>query len=273
MARLAVVALLVLPLLPDRGIGPYHAINPRELWFVVAFVSALSFSGYLLAKRVGPARGLLVTAACGALVSSTAVTVAFARRMGADAPNRQLVGGIAIASAIMFARVLVLIAVLAPRALPTIALALAPALAVTAPFVVRAVRSGGSDQPSGPALDLGNPVDFRPALVLAAMLAFLAVASRWVLEQLGDAGVGVLLAFTGLADVDAAVITFSRLPPGSLAPDIAALALAAPLVLNTGFKGVLALLFGARPYGASAALPLGIGTAAIGGAMLLLWLA
>lgn len=263
-ARFCVVALVILPMLPNRDLGPYAAINPRALWLVVVLVSGLSFVGYLLAKRLGPARGLLVTAACGAIVSSTAVTVAFARRLGPEAPNRQLVGGIAIASGVMFGRVLVLVAVLAPAFTIPIAIAVVPALAVTAPFIVLALRAGSSVR--GQALTLGNPFDLRPALLLAAMVGGLAIASRWLLDRSGDAGVGLLLAVTGVADVDAAVITFSRLPAGSLSPQSAAAVLVAPVLLNTAFKAVLALSFGARPFGIRAAFPLALaviaGTAA-----------
>jgi uncharacterized membrane protein (DUF4010 family) len=253
-ARFGVVALVILPLLPSRQMGPYNAINPRDLWFVVVLVSGLSFSGYMLARRLGPGRGLLITAACGAMVSSTAVTAALARRMGKGAPNRQLAGGIAVASAVMLARVMVMVALLAPTILGRIAAAIVPAMIVTVPFVRRAFRE--STEYQGADLKLGNPLDLRPAFILAALVAILSIACRWALNSFGDVGAGALLALTGVADVDAAIITFSRLPANTLDGSGAAVALTIPILLNTAFKALLAAALGGRPNGLTAALPL-----------------
>lgn len=253
-ARFGVVALVILPLLPSRQMGPYDAINPRDLWFVVVLVSGLSFSGYMLARRLGPGRGLLITAACGAMVSSTAVTAALARRMGKGAPNRQLAGGIAVASAVMLARVMVMVALLAPTILVRIAVAIVPALIITLPFVLRAFRETTEYQ--GADLKFGNPLDLRPAFILAALVAILSIACRWALNSFGDMGAGALLALTGVADVDAAIITFSRLPANMLADSGAAVALTIPILLNTAFKALLAAALGGRPNGLAAALPL-----------------
>ena len=79
--RFALIALAILPLLPDQRFGPYDAWNPRQLWLVVVFVSGFSFLGYIAAKRFGASRGTLVMAATGAMVSSTAVTAALAMRV------------------------------------------------------------------------------------------------------------------------------------------------------------------------------------------------
>jgi uncharacterized membrane protein (DUF4010 family) len=78
-ARFAILALVILPLMPDADLGPLDAWNPRRLWFVVVLVSGISFLGYVAARRLGPERGLIATAAVAALVSSTAVTAAYAR--------------------------------------------------------------------------------------------------------------------------------------------------------------------------------------------------
>lgn len=116
--RFAIVALVILPLMPDRGLGPYASLNPRQLWFVVVLVLGLNFAGYAAARRLGAGKGLLVTAAAGALVSSTAVTLAYARRLKApDAPATALAAGISLALLLLFARVLILTAILAGFAL------------------------------------------------------------------------------------------------------------------------------------------------------------
>ncbi len=267
--RFAIVALVILPLMPDRAMGPLDAWNPRQLWFVVVLVLALSFAGYALARRLGPGRGLLVTAAVGALVSSTAVTAAYARRLREpDPPAAALAAGIAIASAVMLARVLLLTGLLAHLALPALALVLGPALLVQSLLAARLVRRAGASAPAGP-VALGNPLDFPPALGLAALVAGLILLSRWLLDRFGGLGIGVLLAVTGLADVDAAILTLSQLPQGTVAPARAGLLLALPVVANSLWKAGLILAIAGPRAGRSAAAPLAITVATAAGSLAL----
>jgi len=255
--RFAIIALVILPLAPDRAMGPLEAWNPHQLWLVVVLVSGLSFAGYIATRRIGPARGALVTAACGALVSSTAVTAAFARRLGAgEQPAGPLIGGIALASLVMFVRVLLLAGMLAPYALPSLTMLMVPALlvaVVTAAMMMRGVTFGRS---ADAAMTLGNPLDLKAALGLAFLVALISLATRWALERFGDAGVGILLALTGLADVDAAVLSLAGLPPGTLDARSAGIILAGPVLLNTLVKAALALFFAPGRAGVRAAAPL-----------------
>src|SRR5690606_26431440 len=138
-------------------------------WLVVVLVSGLSFAGYSATRLLGPERGLLATAAAGALVSSTAVTAAFALRLRDDTTARPLLaGGIALASVVMIARVLVLVGVLAPFALPGLALIALPGLLLSLIATVWLLRqgraSGAARQNPAPssALILRNPFDLRP---------------------------------------------------------------------------------------------------------------
>lgn len=255
-SRFAIVALVVLPLMPDQSFGPYDAWNPRQLWTVVVIVLALSFAGYVASRRLGPSRGLMITAAAGALVSSTAVTVSYARRLREDSPaTPALIAGIAIASAVMYVRVLLLTALLAPEALASLALAMAPAAVVASGAAWLVSRRTPSQSHPGE-LALGNPLNFGPAFALAALVAILAVASRWLLDHFGDAGVGTLLLLTGFADVDAAVITLAGLPPGTLTPIRAGLLLSLPVLGNMALKAGMVVLIAPNRRGARGALPL-----------------
>jgi uncharacterized membrane protein (DUF4010 family) len=271
--RFAIVALVILPLMPDRAMGPLDAWNPRQLWMVVVLVLGLSFAGYVLARRVGPTRGLIATAAAGALVSSTVVTAGYARRLRTPSgAEGALIAGIAVASAIMYARVLLLTAILAPYALAPLALAAVPAGLVASALAWAAVRKT-PPVPAGEALKLGNPLEFGPALGLAAIVALLAVASRWTLDRFGDAGVGALLLLTGFADVDASVITLAGLPPGTLTPSRAGLLLALPVVANMVLKAGMALVIAGGRNGRRAAAPLLASVLAAVGGMVALALA
>jgi uncharacterized membrane protein (DUF4010 family) len=108
----------------------------------------------------------------------------------------------------------------------------------------RAAPDHGADDP---ALKLRNPFDLAPALLLTALVMVLSLIARWVLEHYGDAGLATVLAITGMVDVDSAIITIGNLPTGALRPEIAALVLAPPILLNTLIKaGMAASLSGGR---------------------------
>lgn len=265
--RFALIALVILPLLPDQRYGPFDAWNPRQIWLVVVLVSGLSFAGYVATRRMGSTKGLLMTALCGAIVSSTAVTAAFARRLKTDREAEgALIAGIALASVVMFVRVLLLTFLLAPRALQSLAWTMIPATLVALGLAALALRRM-PDQADTGEVKLGNPLDLTAAFGLAALVAVLAVASRWAAQRFGDAGIAVLLSLTGLADVDAAVITLAGLPTEMLDGRTAGLVLASPVLINTVFKGVLALGIAPGRIGWRAAMPLFASVLAAGAAL------
>jgi len=240
---------VILPLLPDRDFGPLDAWNPRQLWLVVVLVSGFSFAGYIAARLVGPARGMIVTAAAGAMVSSTAVTATLAHRLRDGSVTPAVFnGGVAVASAMMFTRVMVLAGLLAPFALPTFARMAVPGLLVSAAaalwFLWRERR--GRDAHETP-LEVRNPFALAPALLLMVLVMAMTLLARWVLDRYGSAGLGPVLAISGVVDVDSAIITMGNLPRGKLDPVIAGLVLLPPVVLNTLFKaGVAASIVGWR---------------------------
>ena len=237
-ARFALIALVILPLLPDAPMGPYDAWRPRTLWLVVVLVSGFSFAGYAAVKLLGPARGVLATAAAGSMVSSTAVTASLAGKLRDGSGDRMLLNaGVALASATMFLRVMVLTGALALFALPQFALLAAPGMAVSliACGLILRRRGDGPTLPDG-AMTLRNPFDLLPALLLAGLTMVLTLVARWVLDRYGDAGLATVLAISGTVDVDSAIITMGSLPPGTLSAQTAALVLGVPVVLNTLFK-------------------------------------
>lgn len=258
-ARFALIALVLLPLLPDRAMGPLAAWNPRQLGLVVVLVSGLSFLGYVLARRSQEKRGILITATCGAIVSSTAVTVALARRLHfGERPAGALIGGIVLASGVMFLRVLILSALLVPRAVPTLLPLTLPASALAIVLTWAAARRGEAGD-RGSEVKLGNPLDLPAALWLAVFVAGSSLATRLAFQRFGEIGVAGVLALTGMADVDAAVLALAALPTTSLSSDSAGLVLAGPIILNTLLKAGLTVVIapnagGVRAAGALASL-------------------
>lgn len=258
-ARFALIALVILPLLPDQPVGPYQAWNPRKLWTVVVLVSGFSFAGYFAVRMLGPARGIIATAAAGSLVSSTAVTASLANRMkrGTDG-TMVLAAGISAASFVMFVRVLVLVGALAPVALPGLARLLAPGMVVSlglaAWYLRRAAREDGTGEHHE--VEVRNPLEIGPALLLTLLVMALTVAAQWTLEHYGDRGLAVVLAISGTVDVDSAIITMGNLAADALAPKTAGLVLAIPVVLNTVFKAIVASSVGGWRNGRHGTLPL-----------------
>ncbi|MFN9579269.1 MAG: MgtC/SapB family protein [Novosphingobium sp.] len=242
-AHFALISLVILPLLPDTPMGPLDAWRPRQIWLVVVLVCGFSFLGYIAARRLGASRGILAPAAAGAVVSSTAVTASLAGKMRDRAEDPAVLGsGIALASAVMFLRVIVLVAALAPFARSTLlAWAMPGMLTSLAGAWLLGRGSGKASAATSPDLALRNPFALGPALILAALVMVLSVAARWVLERFGDAGLAVVLALSGMLDVDSAIITMGNLPAGTIDPRLAALILMPPVLLNTLIKAGAAI--------------------------------
>ncbi len=237
-ARFALIALVILPLLPNDPMGPYGAWKPRQLWLVVVMVSGFSFAGYAAVKLLGPARGVLATSAAGSMVSSTAVTASLASKLRDNAGDVTVLNaGVALASATMFLRVMMLTAGLATFAAPNFAIIAAPGMLVSLIgcwLILR--RRDGDRRKVEDGMQLRNPFDLAPAVILMVLTMALTLAARWVLEEFGNAGLATVLAISGSVDVDSAIITMGNLPSGTLTPRVAALVLVLPVALNTLFK-------------------------------------
>jgi uncharacterized membrane protein (DUF4010 family) len=244
--QLLLAAVVLLPLLPDRGMGPWQALNPRSVGLLALLIAGLSFGGYVAVRWLGGSRGTLVTALLGGLTSSTAVTVAFARAARATPERAALLGaGIGLASSMMALRLGLMVSLVAPGlalelALPLLALAATPMLAAI--FVI--VR--GDAPGDGAALPLRNPLELQAALGWAALLAALSLLSRALYVWLGPAGLFVLAVISGLADVDAIGLSLARMVPASIDAETAARAIACAALANTFAKGMLAALLGGR---------------------------
>lgn len=250
------ITLVVLPLLPDKNIGPYAALNPRNLWLVVVFVTGLSFAGYWASKRVGDAQGTIIAAAIGATYSSTAVTAELSRRLRSSQEDPlPLRAGIAAATAMMPIRISILVAVLLPGALLPFLAMVGPAIAVALLFAALLFwrARGGSSKAMPPRR---NPFDIWPAIGFAALVGSIVILSRWTIDQYGGQGVSILIGLTGLYDVDAAIVTASNLPKGLLDTSSLAALLALPVLVNSALKAVLVPVLGGVREGARAAIPL-----------------
>ena len=208
--QLLLISVVILPVLPDRGFGPFEALNPYKLWWAVVLLALLSFLGFVLMRWFGARRGLTLTALLGGLVSSTATTATLAR-WAKEAPQwRPLAaGGATLACAAMFGRMAVLVAVAAP-ALGTATVGTLGAMAVTgAAFgAYLTTREHARDLPD---LSTQNPLKLTTAVQFALFLAAVLLAGRFLADRFGDAGLLVTAAISGLVDVDTITLSVGRM--------------------------------------------------------------
>ena len=269
LARYAVIAGAVFPFLPDGHYGPLHAWNPQRLWLVVVLITGFSFLGYVANRIFGERHGTIATALIGGAYSSTAVTQSLAQRLGAE-PNGEGAqsAGIAIASAVMYPRIALVVAVLAPRVFVDFAALIAPA------FLVALIagwwlyrRAPSSEKSAAP----GNPIAIVPALGFLLFVAVAAVAARWASGRFGQNGIAGLLLITGTMDVDTAIITLGGLDPKTISAGLAALALVGTVLANMAVKLGITLAY-ARSKGTAAALALAASMVALAATIVIGWL-
>jgi len=243
----AIITAVILPLLPNRGFGPFGILNPAQIWLLVVLVSGIGFVGYVLMKVMGTQEGIGLTGLLGGLVSSTATTISFAGRSKTSAGlSSALAQGILLASAVMFPRMLIEIAIVNASLLATVSIPLGAMLVTAALIVVilwRRRSAGVQHDPAG--VQLGNPLRWQTAVTFALVFAVVLVVVRTANEYLGSAGVYVASALTGLTDVDSITLSVADLSlEGSLEPRVASIAIILAALVNTIVKGVMVMSLG-----------------------------
>ncbi len=209
---LLAMSLVALPLLPNRGFGPYETVNPHELWLLTIAVAGISFAAYAAIKIFGPSRGLMVASVAGALVSSTAVTLHLAR-LNREAPGARVMHAAAalLAGAVMAARLGVITAMMAPALFQRLVLPLG-VFAVVSTILGLAGGFGQLSTPSdGSASPMKSPFDFGLVLKFALVLGVVMAAARILAALYGAQGLLPVAAVAGLADVDAVTLAVARM--------------------------------------------------------------
>jgi len=265
---LLAMTFVLLPILPNYAVDPWGAINPYELWLLTILIAAMSYAGYIAVRVAGDRTGLIYAGAAGGLVSSTIVTLTYARlAAGRRDASPQFAATIAASWAVSLVRM----AALAIVVTPGIALALAPPVgagvavlaAATAYFVRRARGDDGS------ALGFTNPFELLTVARVAAALAVVIFAAKLLVDAFGHAGLLSLAAVSGAVDVDPITLTAARLAGASVTYVDAALAILVAGAANLTIKAGMAVALGGSRFGLVLA---GAAAAAVAGgsAMLLI---
>jgi uncharacterized membrane protein (DUF4010 family) len=237
---LGAVALVILPLVPDAGIGPFQAFNPFTAWRLVVIVMLANAAGYVAQRSLGAGLGLPLAGFFGGFISSTA-TIAAMRSRAEDA---RLVKP-AVAGAVLsnIATILQLGLVVASTSTPTF-FAILPSLILagsvaTVYGAVLAALAGGSIQRSD--LPVGRPFEFRSALALGGLVSGIMVGSTIALSIFGESGATLAAGAGGFADTHSAAISVSSLvAAGKLGAAAAVVPILVALTTNSIAKLVVA---------------------------------
>ena len=209
--RFLVISLVVLPVLPDQGYGPYEIFNPRTTWLLVVMISAMSFVGYFAIRALGATIGVLATGLFGGLVSSTATTASFAK-LANDAPTqgRVFAAGVVLANVMMTVRILILSSILAPVFARSLALPVGIAAVTALLFVIYIWYSTRKSKIVTESPRVANPFKLSQAIKFAILLTVILLLERVLRERFGEAGIFALAAIAGLADLDAITLSVSK---------------------------------------------------------------
>lgn len=208
--HLALIALVILPVLPDQTYGPYDVLNPYKIWRMVVLIVGISMAAYVAFKLVGPRAGAVLGGILGGLISSTATTVSYARQSKGNASVASMAAlVIMIASTIVNVRVLAEIGVVAPQLLrvallPISALLLLMTIECVVLFIP--LRNQSTEPP-----EQDNPAQLKAAIIFGALYAVILFVVAAAREHFGNQALYVIALISGLTDVDAITLSTAKL--------------------------------------------------------------
>jgi uncharacterized membrane protein (DUF4010 family) len=245
----ALIAAVVLPLLPDRTFGPLNVLNPYEIWLLVVFVSGIGFLGYVLMKVLGAEKGIGLTGLLGGLASSTATTLSFAgRSKKTPALSAAFGSAIVLASTMMFFRVLIEVLVVYQPLTGSVMLPVG-AMFLTG-WIVFAIlwrREQSTELSNQGAVELTNPLNLSTAIKFGLLFAVILMVTKAADSFFGTVGLYVASVITGLTDVDSITLSVSELAAtDQIGHRVATVAIILAVLTNTISKAALALALGSR---------------------------
>jgi uncharacterized membrane protein (DUF4010 family) len=243
--RLLIATFIILPILPDRTIDPWDALNPQSLWLLVLLIAGLSLIGYVLTRMLGTHRGIPLTGLSGGLVSSTAVTLSFSRQSHEPqyaAANSAIVSGILLAWTVSFVRVLVEVLVVNRALLPSLLPAMVTMTLVCAAFAGWHQRRAGQDV-QGKDVPLRNPFSLTSAIKFAALFAAVLLVVKIVQAYAPETGLYYVAALAGTTDVDAITLSMAQYARDG-SPDVASRAIVIAVLSNTVIKTCMVTALG-----------------------------
>lgn len=257
--QLLLISVVMLPVLPNQGYGPWQVFNPYEAWWMVVLIATISFVGYFTMKISGMGKGIIITALTAGLVSSTALTLHFSR-LAQKQPMMQnmLASGILIACATMFPRILLVASIINPA---LFILLLSPMLTMTLLTLVFAALNWHKNSANNINQDLShlsNPLELKSALFFAILLVLVLLLGHATKHYFGETGIYMLSLFSGIADVDPINLTLANMSRADLLPDVAVTGIVIAASTNTAVKGLLSVAVTGKKMLHQVVLPLTI---------------
>ncbi len=244
--KFAVITAIILPLLPKEPLGPapFDVLIPYNIWLMVVLIAGINFLGYVLVKLVGARQGIGLTGFLGGLVSSTAVTLSFSERSQREINlAKPFALAIIVAWTVMFARVLVEVAIINIELLLILWLPIAAAAAAGLLYSYWLYGKQKVDDKGD--VTVSNPFELGAAIKFGLLYALVLLISRTAQLYLGDTGIYLSSILSGLVDVDAITLSMAQLSKhGEVALDTAKLAIVLAAMSNTVVKGGIVLVTG-----------------------------
>jgi len=257
--KFLVVAVVVLPLLPNRNMGPMEVINPYKMGLMVVLIAGISFLGYFAIRILGARRGLGLTGLIGGLVSSTAVTLTFSGRAKTETSlHASFALAVVLASTIMFCRVLLTVFIVNADLLGRLAIpmgAMAFGGLLSSAVLYRRSRKGEAGN-SGD-VQFSNPFELSSAVKFAGLFTLILLASKAATTYFGTGAIYLTGLLAGTTDVDAITLSMARLAKDNLSPEVAVTTILIGVGSNTIVKGSMATIVGGWQYGKNIAAAFG----------------
>lgn len=246
--KLLLISVVVLPVLPDKNYGPWQALNPYHVWWMVVLIAAISYLGYFAIRIVGNRHGPMLTGIFGGLVSSTAVSINLSRmaKLHPELSNA-LAAGVLTACATMFARIALVTSIFNPALCQLLlpSMLLMSLLTYLAAFLL---WRRASDYQSDAEIALENPFQIGMALKFGGLLLAVMLLSKAMKIYFGDMGTYFLAAVSGVVDVDAITLSMAHASRTASELDVASFAILIAVLANSTFKSLLAWLLGSAAF-------------------------
>jgi len=242
--RLLIATFIILPILPDKTVDPWDALNPQSLWLLVLLIAGLSLVGYVLTRMLGAHRGIPLTGLSGGLVSSTAVTLSFARQsreLQYATANSAIASGILLAWTVSFVRVLVEVLVVNRALLPSLLPAMISMTVVCAGFAAWHQRRAGQEIQAQD-VPLRNPFSLTAAIKFAALFAAVLLVVKLAQAYAPETGLYYVAALAGTTDVDAITLSmaqYARTGNAAVASHAITIAVLSNTIIKTGMVTAL----------------------------------
>ncbi|MDR7122559.1 MgtC/SapB family protein [Rheinheimera soli] len=249
--KLLIASFIVLPLLPNEAIDPWQVLNPYKLWLLVILISALSLVGYIAVRSLGSVKGTMITALTGGLVSSTAMTLSFARSSQTEndsgAANR-LAAGILVSWLVMFGRVILIVTAISVPLMQQLLWPLVGLVLVTAVLAMAFFLASHRLQSASVAtvVPVKNPFSLWSAIQFALLFALVLLLVKLAEHYAPGQGLYWLAALAGLTDVDAISLSLADYASRSESVQLAATAIGIAILSNSLVKTAMVWVAGAQ---------------------------